>query len=52
MTENIGKVKLITDLWPGRDLYSDGEIEDELLRIAETVPPERFDEVFRPETMC
>ena len=45
MTETIGNVKLVTDLWPGTDLYSDGEIEDELLRIAETVPPSRFDEV-------
>ena len=45
MIETIGNVKLVTDLWPGTDLYSDGEIEDELLRIAQTVPPEKFDDV-------
>ena len=44
MTEHIGNVKIHTDLWPGEDLYSDGEVEDELLWIAEHVPPERFDE--------
>ena len=34
----IGKIKLDTTWYPGRDLYSDGEIEDTLLNFARTVP--------------
>ena len=32
--ETIGNVVLNTEDYPGRDLYSDGEIEDVLLDIA------------------
>ena len=34
MTENIGKVRIKDDLYPGEDLYSDGTVEDRLLEIA------------------
>ncbi len=34
MIEEIGKLKLDLSLYPGEDLYCDGEIEDELLQIA------------------
>ncbi len=33
-TERIGKIKLDLTYYPGEDLYCDGEIEDELLKIA------------------
>ena len=32
MEEKIGKVILDTTCYPGKDLYSDGAIEDEMLR--------------------
>lgn len=33
MEEKIGKVILDTTCYPGKDLYSDGAIEDEMLAI-------------------
>ncbi len=45
MTEKIGNVSLVLDDYPGRDIYSDGEIEDELLEIAKTTDPDQFDRV-------
>lgn len=33
MIENVGKVELQLDYYLGKDLYSDGEVEDELLEI-------------------
>ena len=45
MTEKIGNVSLVLDDYPGRDIYSDGEIEDELLEIAKTTAPDQFDRV-------
>lgn len=45
MTETIGKVKMTDDLYPGKDLYSDGAVEDELLEIAENRDPADFDRV-------
>ncbi len=34
MNEYVGKVLLDYEYYPGEDLYSDGDVEDELLRIA------------------
>ena len=34
MIEEIGKIKLNLEYYPGEDLYCDGEVEDELLDIA------------------
>lgn len=36
MEEYIGKVKMNYDYYSGQDLYSDGDIEDELLRIVKS----------------
>ena len=33
LPEKIGKVSLNYDFYPGEDLYSDGQIEDEILAI-------------------
>ena len=33
MTEQIGKVVLDKTFYPGKDLYCDGSVEDELLKI-------------------
>lgn len=35
MEEKIGKVILDTTCYPGKDLYSDGAIEDEMLAFPE-----------------
>ena len=43
--ETIGNVVLNTEDYPGRDLYSDGEIEDVLLDIAKNTDPKDFDKV-------
>ena len=43
--ETIGNVVLNTEDYPGRDLYSDGEIEDVLLDIAKNTDPRDFDKV-------
>ena len=43
--EIIGNVVINLDDYPGEDLYSDGAVEDELLEIARTYPPEAYDEV-------
>lgn len=45
MTERVGKVLLDYVSYPGRDLYSDGEIEDELLRIAKQWEEKDFDRI-------
>lgn len=45
MIENVGGVKLNLKYYEGRDLYSDGDIEDELLDIVKTYKKEQFDEV-------
>ena len=42
MGERIGKVFLDTTYYPGKDLYSDGAIEDEMLSIARDYAPEEF----------
>lgn len=43
--EKIGSVTLDLTYYPGQDLYSDGEIEDEMLDIAMNNPVERFPEI-------
>ena len=42
MGEMIGKVYLDTTYYPGKDLYSDGAIEDEMLAIARDYTPQQF----------
>lgn len=42
MTEDIGKVKLDYSMYPGEDFYCDGAVEDELLDIVRTLPPEEY----------
>lgn len=42
MTEKIGKVSLNLDYYENVDLYSDGDVEEELLKIAQTYKPEEF----------
>lgn len=42
MFEKIGGITLNYTYYPGEDLYSDGEVEDELLEIAKTCPPEDY----------
>ncbi len=43
--EKIGGVRLNLTDYPGKDLYSDGVIEDELLDIAMNTPPSDYDRV-------
>ena len=40
MKKKIGQVILDDRFYPGKDLYSDGAVEDELLEIAEKYPEE------------
>lgn len=47
MGEMIGKVYLDTTYYPGKDLYSDGAIEDEMLAIARDYTPQEFNSVIR-----
>lgn len=42
LPERIGKVKLDYSRYPGRDLYSDGIIEDELLAIVKEASPVEY----------
>lgn len=45
MTEQIGRVVLDYSRYPGEDFYSDGQIEDELLRIARDLSPVEYEKV-------
>ena len=45
MREKIGNVILDDTFYPGKDLYSDGEIEDELLDIVKTYGEEQLNQV-------
>lgn len=47
MEELIGNVKIDYSLYPGVDLYSDGEVEDELLEITSMYSEDEFDEIIR-----
>ncbi len=45
MQEKIGKVTLDYEFYPGRDLYSDGPVEEELLEIAKNFKEEELNQV-------
>ena len=45
MSEKIGQVVLDDTYYPGKDLYTDGAIEDEMLEIARTYPEEKWNQV-------
>ncbi len=47
MPEKIGGVLLDDRHYPGVDLYSDGQSEDELLSIVQTCPEERYPQIIR-----
>lgn len=47
MKENVGHVVLNYDNYSGVDLYTDGQIEDELLEIVKQYKEEDFEEVIR-----
>lgn len=47
--EKIGKVELDDTFYGGIDLYSDGEIEEKLLKIAQSYPEEEFNQVIARE---
>lgn len=49
MKEKVGCVTLDYTWYPGSDLYSDGEVEDKLLHIAQTTPEEELNEVIARE---
>ena len=46
-SEYIGRVKMNYSLYPGEDLYSDGQVEDELLDIVKNNAPEDFPEIIK-----
>lgn len=45
MQEKIGKVTLDYEFYPGKDLYSDGPVEEELLEIAKNYREEELNQV-------
>ena len=45
MVENIGKVKINLDLYSGVDLYSDGDVESEILDIVKAYPESEYDRI-------
>ena len=47
MEEKIGNITLDYTYYPGRDLYSDGPVEEELLRIAKSCREEELNRVIR-----
>ena len=47
MTEMIGKVALKLDYYEGEDLYSDGNVEEELLEIVKKHGPEDFPRIIQ-----
>lgn len=42
MTEKIGNITLDYEFYPGEDLYSDGDVEEEMLEIAKNYGEEEF----------
>ena len=48
-TEYIGKVKLNYSFYSGKDEYSDGPVEDELLRIVQETEPNDYGKVIREQ---
>lgn len=49
MNEQIGNVVLNLDYYLGKDLYSDGEIENKLLEIVKNNNPSEFEEIIEME---
>lgn len=47
MTEMVGKVALNLDYYGGQDLYSDGDVEEELLEIVKNHGSEEFPRIIR-----
>ena len=45
MEEKVGHVTLNYKCYSGTDLYSDGEVEDELLQIVKSYKEEEFDDI-------
>ena len=45
MQEKIGKVTLDYEYYPGKDLYSDGPVEEELLEVAKNYREEELNQV-------
>lgn len=45
MLQKIGNVNIDDTFYPGKDLYSDGVIEDEILEIVKNNPKERYREI-------
>ena len=43
--QKIGSITIDDTYYPGKDLYSDGEIEDEMLDIAKNVPVSEYNRV-------
>lgn len=43
--QKIGSITIDDTYYPGKDLYSDGEIEDEMLEIAKNVPAAEYNRV-------
>lgn len=42
MTETIGNITLDYEFYPGEDLYSDGDVEEEMLEIVKNYPEKEF----------
>ena len=49
MGEKIGKVKMNLDYYGGEDLYSDGDVEEQLLKIVKNHREEEFPEIIMRE---
>lgn len=47
LIENIGSVILNLDYYSGKDLYCDGEVEDELLNIVQTTTREQYNSIIQ-----
>lgn len=47
--QKIGSITIDDTYYPGKDLYSDGEIEDEMLDIAKNVPVYEYNRVIASE---
>ena len=47
MIEKVGKITLDYSLYPGEDLYCDGDIEQEILKIVKEYPSVDFPKIQR-----
>ncbi|MDO4523096.1 MAG: glycosyltransferase [Eubacteriales bacterium] len=50
MRQLVGKVVIDDTFYPGQDLYSDGSVEDELLKLVKKYPESEFNEVIARES--